>query len=278
MKTKRFFFPLLGALLLGALVAVSPVVVNAAAITLTDFNSSAVVDPASQAGMSTWNVDGIDHLFQQWFWYRIGNATPSSIDTLNTVAHPVQVTQFGTSILDLTYTANTFTLDVKYWLTGGAAGSGKSDIAEIIRITNTSSAALDFHFYQYSDFDLNGSFLGDVAALLNANTIRQTKAGATLQETVVNPAGSKWEIDFFANTLNRLNTVAGLDLSNATSPLGPGDVTYAFQWDQQILPGGTFLVSKDKAISSAVPLPPSVLLLGSALLGLVGLRKYRKVK
>ena len=52
-------------------------------VVLTDFNSTVVIDPTSQAGMYTWTVDGVDQMWQQWFWYRIGSAGPEqSIDTL----------------------------------------------------------------------------------------------------------------------------------------------------------------------------------------------------
>ena len=50
---------------------------------LEDRNSSAVIDDGSEEGMSSWIVDGTENLFQQWFWYRIGDQVDeSSLDTL----------------------------------------------------------------------------------------------------------------------------------------------------------------------------------------------------
>ena len=43
-----------------------------AATTLTDDNSTALIDLSSSAGLSSWKIDGKEHLNQQWFWYRVG--------------------------------------------------------------------------------------------------------------------------------------------------------------------------------------------------------------
>ncbi|HDK02417.1 MAG TPA: hypothetical protein ENG84_01010, partial [Gammaproteobacteria bacterium] len=51
--------------------------------TLTDQNSTITVDSASNDGISHWMVDGVDQLYQQWFWGRIGSTSgESSLDTL----------------------------------------------------------------------------------------------------------------------------------------------------------------------------------------------------
>ena len=55
---------------------------QAALYTLTDDNSTAVIEGGSSAGVGTWTIDGTDHMFQQWFWYRVGNTAEASIDTL----------------------------------------------------------------------------------------------------------------------------------------------------------------------------------------------------
>src|SRR5215471_5719398 len=55
--------------------------------TLTDNNSVAQIDPNGQAGMFSWTVDGVQNLFQQWFWYRVGtNGPENSIDTISAPA------------------------------------------------------------------------------------------------------------------------------------------------------------------------------------------------
>ena len=65
---------------------------------------------------------------------------------------------------------------------------------------------------------------------------------------------------------------------NDTLTAGPGDVTWALEWDKDSLAGGnSFSVSVDNNIS-AVPVPPSLLLLGSGLAGLGLLRRKWALK
>ena len=174
------------------------------------------------------------------------------------------------------YNGGAFTTQVRFILNGGAGGSGTSDLAEQISITNTSGLVLSYHFFQYTDFDLNGSSGGDTAVFNNVNNVAQSEAGTILSETVITPAASHREIDFFANTLGSLNDGFATTLSDTPLGLtiGPGDVTWAFQWDVAIAPGATFLISKDKQITT-IPEPSSFVL---AAVGLIGLVVWRRRK
>jgi hypothetical protein len=239
--------------------------VNATEI-LTDLNSTAVIDPA---GASSWTVDGKNHLFDQLFFYRIGDTGgESSLGDIFTASSSLS------NFASFNYSGAGFDVLVNYVLTGGSAGSGTADLAETIRIRNNGTSALSFHFFQYCDFDLVPNIGDDIGRLTNANTVRQSDSGTTLSETVVTPVPSHWEINTYPNTLFSLTNGSPTTLSDGTSPLGPGDITWAFQWDFNLAPGGTFIISKDKLIHP-VPLPPSVLLLGTGLLG-VGLLRFRR--
>src|SRR5271165_3106552 len=71
-----------------------------ASVTLTDQNSTVLIDPTSQAGVYNWTVDGINNLYQQWFWYRIGSTGgQSSIDTISAPS----ITLSGTNGVNLSY-------------------------------------------------------------------------------------------------------------------------------------------------------------------------------
>ena len=141
----------------------------AAPFTLLDENSEVVIDPdpglGDDGGVTDWLVDGTDHLFRQWFWYRVGPGGPEApIDTLGA---PTVLTLSTDGELDddaafISYAGPGFAIEVLYVLTGGTFGSNTSDLAEIIRIRNTGVAPLDFHFFQYSDFDLNETIGDDV--------------------------------------------------------------------------------------------------------------------
>ncbi len=126
---------------------------RAGTISLTSGNSVVTLDPNSPGGVSGWSVDGVNQLFQQWFWYRIGNSGPQySIDTLG-LSSSSQVTPSQASV---TYSgSNGLTVQVTYLLMGGAYLSGAADLGESIAITNSSGASQDVHFYQYSNFTLD---------------------------------------------------------------------------------------------------------------------------
>src|SRR5262245_58397633 len=121
-----------------AAVLLSSVGLQARAIELlSNGNSSAQIDPNSQAGMFNWFVDGVNNLNQQWFWYRVGANPEASINTIGapSIVRPDAKTAY------ITYggAGNGFSVEIDYVLTGQSAGSGQADIRESIRIHNFSS-------------------------------------------------------------------------------------------------------------------------------------------
>lgn len=257
-----------------AAAAISATRAEAAILTVNDLNTTVQVDTSSSSGMYNWIVDGTDQLAQQWFWYRVGSVGPEA--AISTLTAAAGTGQLGRNI-QINYTGVGFTIEVSYLVTGGTAGSGTSDVAETIRIINTSGQLLDFHFFQYSDFDLCGTSAGDTVSFVNANTVDQTDVtGCHLSETVVVPDATHREAGIFPNTLNKLNDgVATTLVDNAGA--GPGDGTWAFQWDFTLAASGqgsSFIISKDKHLAPTVPEPASLLLFGSGLLG--GLRAVRR--
>jgi hypothetical protein len=228
---------------------------------LTDGNSSAGFDFATQAGQFDWTVDQHQQIAQQWFWYRIDNNPEASFDTIS----PPVVIQPTSNYLNVSYAMpGVFTTTVSFLLTGGQLGSGTSDIMETIAIHNTSGAPLDFHVFQYVDFDLNGTPGGDVVQILAPNTVQQTEGPTILSETVITPSSSHHEVAFFPQTLNSLNDLLPTTLNDVSGPLGPGDVTWAFQWDRLIPTGGTLIISKDKQINIPEPMTALLLVVGAA--------------
>jgi hypothetical protein len=252
-----------------ALVAYTPVC--SADVVLTDQNSSLSIDTDNSAGAWNWTVDGVNHLFQQWFWYRIGNNAEQTIDTLSAPAE-VAVGNIAT----ITYAGGGLQVKITYVLSGSTAGQQTSDLGEIISLKNTGGAPMDLHFFQYSDFDLNGVSGGQSVLITGAppNTAVQQGGGIVMAETAVVSAPNRYEAGIWPATFNKLTNGVADNLNNVASA-GPGDATWAFQWDATLAAnGGTFLISKNKKLD-VIPEPTAILLLGTGLL-LIG-RRFRKI-
>jgi hypothetical protein len=248
---------------------------NAALLTLIDDNSSADFDTATPANNYNWFVDGADRLAQQAFWYRIGPAGPEfSVHTLPIGVQGTTDANFdgNPDTLFVRYNGAGFRVETRYTLDGGVPGSGNSDMGEQINIINLTPSPLDFHFFQYADFDLSAA---DTAIFTNANTVDQTGGGLRLAETVVTPVPSHREAQFFPVTLNKLNDALPTTLID-NAGIGVGDVTWAFQWDVVIPPSGNFQISKDKNIVR-VPEPGLLSLVSLATGLLLTQRRKRKV-
>lgn len=254
----------------------------ASTYTLEDANSTAVWNDGSNGSTAqfTWTVDGVDQVFDQDFFFRIGDTDAEArVGTLDIDFAGVSNTNSdaGDDVLTFEFSSSAgLHIDISYKLRGGIGGSGVSDLAETITITNLTGASIDLSFFQYVDFDLGATISDDRARLLNNNTIRQWDAGHNVAETVVTPGADEHEIDFFSNTLTKLTDNDADDLDSANLSLGPGDVTWAFQWDRTLQNNASFQISKDKRFS-IVPLPPAALA-GLGLLGLLGVARMRRRK
>jgi MYXO-CTERM domain-containing protein len=251
---------------------------QAAIFTLEDGNSSASVDTNSvggnRPGMQSWFVDGTNHLFSQWFWYRVGNSGPEQrINSLPILGQFSSNTNFDPrhDTMSVLYGNSSFTIEIRFTLRGGSAGSNRADIAEQIRITNNTNSALPMSFFQYSDFDLNSDINDDFVGILGPNVVQQAdfSSGLAISETVVTPPANNWEVNTYPVTIGRLDDGNTDNLNGNGGPLvGRADYTWAYQWNINIPARRTFIISKDKSLTPA----PGAL----ALLGLGGLAMSRR--
>ncbi len=257
----------IGAMTLAAvLCVVGPA--SADLVTLNDLNSTVEIDTSGvSAGVYSWLVDSAEQLSDQSFWYRVGDAGgEANIGTLTQSAIKINNANLnaGNEQLLVLYTGAGFTVTVNLTLTGGAAGSLTSDLLEVIAIANTSGEPLDFHFFQYADFDLDGTADLDAAEISGGNTARQNEGGV-IAESVDAPTPSHYEVGLVTDTPNILDRLLDGNPTTLGDLAGPvnGDAAWAFQWDRLIPVGGTLIISKDKHISETefVPEPATMGLL-----------------
>lgn len=242
---------------------------NAAIVTLADGNSTAQVNTTSQAGMFNWEIAGQNQLNQQWFWYRVGSGLQNSIDSGATVTH----SQPAADRLDAKYNYGTFSIDVHYDLNSG--GINTASISEIVSITNLTGSSLSIDIFQYSDFNLGGSALGD-SILIDNSQAYQDKGGLFIGEGIIDPLSLNYEANTTGgtgSTLYKLNNTPSLSLNNVDN--ASGDVTWAFQWHFEIDGNGFQEILKGKNLAITLVPEPSTLSLMSIAFGSIAVLRRR---
>lgn len=247
--------------------------------TLEDFNSSTTFNLSNGGNQINWTVDGVNQLFGQRFFYRDAfMGDEAAVDSLPLTGHQATDTNtFDDSRVDTLSTRYTATsgleFRISYTLRGGANGSGTGDLAETIRIQNNSLAPISLSFFQYVDFDLGATPGGDFGEVIGGDSVYQydTSGNMTVNETVVTPAPNHYQLGQYPSIVNLFGDGLVTNLNDFGGPLGPTDVTWAFQWDITLNPGQNFIISKDKLLY--IPTPGAAALLGLG--GLVATRRRR---
>jgi hypothetical protein len=252
--------------------ATMPLVSNADTFTLTDNNASTVITPGSESGMSGLTVDGTTQLYKQTFFYRVDQNKEKAISTI-----PSSSVQATANTLSSLYTATSFKIEVDYSLLGGPSGSGAAAVTEQIKISNLTGSTLDFHFFQYVDFDLGGDWLGDSVTLeqdLQGKFIRavQNKGNFYFADEILSPAADHGEVGLSQSILTKLTDIFPTTLNDSTGPVS-GDAVWAFQWDLSIPAYDSFSIAINKSVYLAVPEPSS---LGLVALGAIALGAMRR--
>lgn len=273
----------LAVFLVVALIApVAPVSAVVTDVTLSDGNAEAKVQLDTSAGMYSWVVDGgANQLFTQWFWWRVGDSGPERpVSDLALTTYSQPSANFVTSTY--AHGDGLFTVTITYTLSGGAPGSGLAQIGETISINNISGAALELHFFQYTDFDLGGAPGGETAFIGAGgggfNYAAVVESAFNYTENITSPAAQRAEAALFDSTALKLGDADADDLNNVLSA-GPGDVTFAFQWDAVLAAtglGSSLEIVKNKSLTvPPIPEPTAAGLLGLAGLALLARGRRR---
>jgi hypothetical protein len=231
-------------------------------------------------------LGGQNQLAQQWFWYSIdGNAAApiNALNGLNVTDNAYGVD--GLNDVSVTYGSSQLSVNIDYVLSGNGAGSGSADLQEYISILNpsTSGQSINLSFYQYSNFNLLGNNMNSVAIAGTPSGgfsgATQTTGGAGgngIAEVIDTPYANGAEAALVGQTLTGLNSGSYYNLNDNLSA-GPGNVTWAFQWNASLNPGDTLSITKDKGLSIQIVPEPSTVALIALGMGALGLSLRRKL-
>ena len=218
--------------------------------------------------MDSWAVNGMNQLAEQSFWYQVGTGPVQRINTLTLASY----SNPSPNELTATYQGSGFKIYVDWTLLGSDPGFEQSDIGELIKITNTSSTPLNFHFWQFVDLNLLNTPFDTSVSIVGGNTATQTDGDLAVSETADVPVPSRFEAGFRQDVLADLQ--AGLLNDNATQI--NGDLAWAFQWDKTLGAGSSLIISKDKQLT-VTPEPSTLVLFGIGAVSLLACTWRRRM-
>jgi len=276
----------LSAALVASGVLFSPGHVMAQVYTMSNGGSTALVNVGNNGvlGMNSWTVGGVNgsQLNQQWFWYSVNGAVQQPINTIGAPA-VVNFSSPATPIdnLGVAYQNAQLTVQVQYILSGNGVNSGSADMVENLSIVNNSASSINLSFYQYSNFNLFQNNLNSVSlssgpgGYTGATQTTGGPDGNGIAEVIDAPLANYGEAALVGQTLGELNGPSYYTLNDNASA-GPGDVTWAFQWNVNLGAGDTFNITKDKGLSIQLVPEPSTLAFIAMGIGAFGLSLRRK--
>jgi hypothetical protein len=265
----------------------------AANYTLSDGNSTATISDMN--GATVWKIaqggatpaNSPDNVFISNYLFRVGSSSGER-NVARGLGAPVLVSQSANTV---SYAASNDILSARLdWsLTGFASDSGMSTLTKSVVFTNVSGGTLDFHLFDYSDYDIrfNPAAQRDSARLVSPGRVIINSASVPFSiDAQTSVAPDRYQIDGFfplyqalfldsdgATTLN--NTPA----TGVRFPVTPGDSAFAFQWSRTLAAGESFAVTQIARFvpTSAVPEPHSwaLLISGFAMAG-AGIRGRRR--
>jgi hypothetical protein len=186
-------------------------------------------------------VDGTatDHLFQNWFWFR------NTDDTRERALSNQTLTSASGNRARLTYVEpsdngvnpNALLVELEYTIHDLSNGGPPHALLVIaFKIQNLTDSDLNVQFFNYNDFDLNGTNLSDSAVVTGADDQTQLVGDGNAEAAYSSSATNHthFQMGVFPSIRNALTDAGVDDLNDSASSFGPGDYTGANQWSVQL--------------------------------------------
>jgi len=228
-------------------------------------------------GSVNWAVGAPTSIYMpiEQFYYQLNGGTVTALPAFSS---PSVTAGSGIETLTATTTiAEGLTLTESFTLT--APSINNSDLSETIAVSNTTGSTLNIFEYAHFNLSGNGTDTGWFSGTPPNTAWQYAMSTSPLHVSETSASGptiSGYEYGPYGNPGVLGDVLSGSLADILPSPGNPatllngslvGDLAWAFEWS---LGSESLAISKDKYLY--VPLPPSALLLGSGLLGLVGLR------
>ena len=199
-------------------------------------------------GNADFRISGTDNLFQCWWWFRVAGDTAES-------ALPVPDTQsYVGNVATLTWAdvgGRGFSATLVVTLTENGGMTGANAVQELL-VTNTGGSTLAVEFFNYADFDVNGTAGGDSATLLTDPDHIQITDVDTAEFR--GPAAVEFQVTTWQILRTLLNDALVTDLDGTGLPFGPADYTGAFQWSLGLPPQASDTITSVLSVNEpAVP-------------------------
>ncbi len=190
---------------------------------------------------------------------------------------------FSGDNIEVTYSNSSFGIKLSYTLSGSALGTGRSGATLGVNVINYQATALDFHLFQYSDFDLGGTTGSESVNFLKAlgrfNRAVQTTGSLGMTHTFLATAIPSpiplVEANTFNSTLLSLTDLSQTSFNSLSTNAGPGNVTYAIQYDLQLGAGESFALSDQFSIAVPEPTSAALIAIAGACLAFGGIRRKK---
>lgn len=236
-------------------------------------------------GFHNWVVDGVDHSFENWFFFRSGPAgsvlpAERSLDS----SLPLLSANMSGNMISLGYGDSSMAADLKYTVFGGGAGSGNSTVQTTVTLSNLGQTALDLVWFNFVDLDIDINAQTDTGVFVSPGTILQTDISTATYTSLLAP--DAWFMSVTQEVREEfVNAGLGIldpnpsNLPNISSPIGPLDVGFAVQYNFLNLPGGQSIgyqtvLSLGDGVTT--PEPEAWVLFVTGLFGLALWRKAKK--